>query len=108
MKEQSLVANGVAGIKLMKGDEVAAAFTVEKGQNVLLASRDSYKVLSLDDIAVRGTNTQGMGVFKLLGDDPGVYEAHVGNEFIVNGTKVKTGNAAKTPKREELESWDRA
>lgn len=108
MKEQSLVANGVSGIKLMEGDEVATAFTVEQGQNVLLASRDSYKVLNLDDIAVRGTNTQGMGVFKLLGDDPGVYEAHVGGEFIVNGAKVQAGNAAKTPKREELETWDKA
>ena len=78
---QGIAGNGVAGIKLLEGDEVVAVMAVNKSDQLLIMSETSYKVLPVSEVPYKGRGAQGVGVFKLVGKDSGVLSVEHGLGF---------------------------
>ena len=105
---QGIAGNGVAGIKLLEGDEVTAVMAVNKSDQVLIMSETSYKVLPVSEVPYKGRGAQGVGVFKLVGKDSGVLAVEHGLGFVVNGSEPKVGTYQSTPVRKVAESFEKA
>lgn len=105
---QGIAGNGVAGIKLLDGDEVTAVMAVNKSDQLLIMSETSYKVLPVSEVPYKGRGAQGVGVFKLVGKDSGVLAVEHGLGFVVNGSEPKVGTYQSTPVRKVAESFEKA
>ena len=105
---QGIAGNGVAGIKLLEGDEVTAVMAVNKSDQLLIMSETSYKVLPVSEVPYKGRGAQGVGVFKLVGKDSGVLAVEHGLGFVVNGSEPKVGTYQSTPVRKVAESFEKA
>ena len=105
---QGIAGNGVAGIKLLDGDEIVAVMAVNKSDQLLIMSETSYKVLPVSEVPYKGRGAQGVGVFKLVGNDSGVLAVEHGLGFVVNGSEPKVGTYQSTPVRKVAESFEKA
>lgn len=102
---QGIAGNGVAGVKLLPGDEIVAVLPVSKEDQLLLMSETSYKVVPVDCVSPKGRGSQGVGVFKLVGDDGGILSVECGPGFEVNGSVVSPGTMSSTPVRKVAEEF---
>lgn len=104
---QGIAGNGVAGIKLLEGDDVVAVMAVNKDEQLLIMSETSHKVVPVSEIPYKGRGAQGVGVFKLVGKDSGVLAVEHGPGFTVNGSSSKVGTYQSTPVRKVAESFEK-
>lgn len=103
---QGIAGNGVAGIKILEGDEVVSVMAVNKADQLLIMSETSHKVVPVSEIPYKGRGAQGVGVFKLAGKDGGVIAVEHGPGFTVNGKEPKVGSYQSTPVRKVAESFE--
>lgn len=104
---QGIAGNGVAGIKLLEGDEVVAVMAVNRAEQLLLMSETSHKVLPVSEVPYKGRGAQGVGAFKLAGKDGGVLAVEHAPGFSVNGGDPKVGSYQSTPVRKIAESFEK-
>lgn len=104
---QGIAGNGVAGIKILEGDEIVSVMAVNKADQLLIMSETSHKVVPVSEIPYKGRGAQGVGVFKLAGKDGGVIAVEHGPGFTVNGKDPKVGSYQSTPVRKVAESFEK-
>lgn len=104
---QGIAGNGVAGIKLLEGDEVVAVMAVNRAEQLLLMSETSHKVIPVSEVPYKGRGAQGVGAFKLAGKDGEVLAVEHAPGFSVNGASPKVGTYQSTPVRKIAESFER-
>lgn len=104
---QGIAGNGVAGIKILEGDEIVSVMAVNKADQLLIMSETSHKVVPVSEIPYKGRGAQGVGVFKLAGKDGGVMAVEHGPGFVVNGKEPKVGAYQSTPVRKVAESFEK-
>lgn len=104
---QGIAGNGVAGIKILEGDEIVSVMSVNKADQLLIMSETSHKVVPVSEIPYKGRGAQGVGVFKLAGKDGGVIAVEHGPGFTVNGKDPKVGAYQSTPVRKVAESFEK-
>ena len=107
---QGITGSGVAGIKLADGDEIIYAGIASTGQQVLMTSEPSWKIVEIDDkgeeVPIKGRGSQGVGVFKhTTKDKAGLIQVAIGAGFEIEGKKAKVSKRASSPKRTPLDSW---
>jgi len=62
--------NGIIAIKLLKGDELKFSFLVNKGENIILASKRGQAIMFKEsDVRVMGRAASGVRAIRLKGDD---------------------------------------
>jgi DNA gyrase subunit A len=103
LNKHGIAHGGVRGINLTEGDTIAGAFVASRDDMILTVSGDSWKVIRVDEIPVKGAGAQGVGIHSLKKGEDGVAIAVCSpNGFVINGKPAKPTSRPATPHRQQL------
>lgn len=103
LNKHGLAHGGVRGINVMDGDSIAGAFVASHDDMLLTVSGESWKVLQVGEIPVKGAGTQGVGIHSLKKGEDGVAITRVSSTgFEIGGKPAKPTMRPTAPRREQL------